>query len=358
MFRKPIVIGLLGCLLAFAAIPAGAAQTDYAVGSVGGNELGLALGARPAGMGEAFMSLSNDVNTTAWNPAGLALIKGTHLGFMHNIYIQETSLEYLAYAQSIAPSAGLGAYLAYLNYGKLDKTDDSGQVTGQFSPFAFILGLGYGQRLMENMTAGVTLKLLQENIDGGGYTAAALDLGALYRTGLEGLQLGLSVKNLGTRLAGFSLPLAVKAGAAYMVPVTGPGDDWRVLLEASVPTNDSRYTAIHLGTEYWFQRVVAARLGYKVKDAGDQGGASGIAAGLGAKIAILNLDYALVSYGSLGFTHQIALSAHFGGRPVRRKRPSASASNEAAPAPALESAPMPDPAPDAKPPARMKKRRN
>lgn len=293
-----------------------AAQTNYEIGKVGGSELKIGLGPRFVSMGEAGAGLADDLNATAWNPAGLAQMKGYQAGFMHNIYLQETSQEYLAYAQNLFPGAGLGVNLTYFNYGSLEKVNDVGglpQITGEsFTPSVLTASVGYGQWFGPSFAAGAAVKFLSEHIDTESYSAVAADLGFLLRTGLDGLQLGLVVQNLGSQLGSSPLPMNAKVGAGYLLPVKfGDADRWNAALDVNVPFVDAKYLSVNLGTEYWISGMVAARVGYKIKDTGELGGVTGLTAGLGVKLSMFNLDYALVSFGDLGLSHQIALAVSF-----------------------------------------------
>jgi hypothetical protein len=295
---------------------AGAAQTNYDIGKVGGSELKIGLGPRPVAMGEAFVALADDLNTTAWNPAGLAQLKGYQAGFMHNVYLQETSQEYLAYAQNLFEGAGLGANITYFNYGSLEKINDNGglpEFTGQsFTPTVLTASVGYGQWLGSTLALGAAVKFLSQHIDTESYSAAAADLGVLFRPGVNGLQFGLALQNLGTQLADSPLPMNAKAGVAYLLPFKfTEKDTWNTVLDVNVPFADAKYFSVNVGTEYWVSGTVAARLGYKVKDTGDLGGVTGLTAGLGVKLSMFNLDYAMVSYGDLGLSHQLALTVSF-----------------------------------------------
>jgi len=292
-----------------------AEQTNYSIGKVGGSELKVGLGPRPVAMGEAFAGQVDDLNATAWNPAGLSQIKGPQVGFMHNIYLQETSMEYLAYAQNLSAGSGLGAYVTYFNYGKMEKLNEVNgmpEAAGEFTPSVLSASVGYGQWLTESLAAGAAVKFINQRIDTANDSAVAGDAGILFKPGLDGLQLGASIQNFGTQLAGSSLPLNLKAGAAYRVPLKiGAGDIWTVLVDANLPFADSKYTSVHAGTEYWYNNLVAVRAGYKVKDQGDLGGVTGLTAGAGFRVAMLSVDYAMLSFGDLGLTHQIAITARW-----------------------------------------------
>jgi hypothetical protein len=309
---------VLGVLVIIMIVPYGAVwaeQTNYNIGKVGGSEFKLGLGARPVAMGEAFVALADDLNSTAWNPAGLSQVQGINAGFMHNLYLQDTSLEYLAYAQNLFAGAGIGVNVTYLNYGSLDKYDEVNGLpvsAGTFTPTVFTGSVGYGQRLLKELAVGATVKFISQTIDTEHYTAVAVDLGGLYKTAITGLQLGLAVQNLGSRLAGADLPQNLKVGGAYVLPVKfAVNDTWNTVLDVNVPFGDTTYTGVNLGTEYWYNQVVAARVGYQVKNTGDLGGVAGLTAGAGVKLAMFQVDYALVSFGDLGLTHQLAVAVGF-----------------------------------------------
>jgi len=307
------ILALLGLLVSLSR----AEQTDYPIGQVGGSELKIGLGPRAEAMGEAFVAKADDLNSTAWNPAGLSQMQGVQAGFMHDIYLQSTALEYLAYAQNVFTNAGIGANVMLLNYGKMDKIDDNANVTGDFSPTAFSAALGYGQWVFPALAVGGSVKLYHQNIDSTQTSAVAVDLGVLLKPGLDGLQLGLALQNLGSKLGDADLPRNAKAGVAYALPVMlSKTDTWNVLADVNVPFGDTKYVSGNFGTEYWFSQLLAARVGYKLKDTGELGGVNGLTAGVGGKFSLnesmsLNVDYALVTYGDLGQSHQIMLGVGF-----------------------------------------------
>ncbi|MEW6516802.1 MAG: PorV/PorQ family protein [candidate division FCPU426 bacterium] len=299
---------------------AGAAQTNFDIGKVGGSELKIGLGPRPVAMGEAFVAKADDLNAPSWNAAGLAQINGIQAGFMHNIYLEETSLEYLAFATQLMPGAGLGVNLMMLNFGKMDKVNEVNglpEVVGEFTPLVYTATVGYGQWLLPSLAVGGAVKFISQNIDTETYSAFALDVGGLFKLdamGAPGFSAGLTVQNLGTTLGDASLPMNAKAGLAYLVPLSiSTGDVWNVLVDVNLPFGDVNYTSANVGTEYWFNNVAAVRAGYKIKDTGELGGITGLTAGVGAKVPLgtteLSLDYAMVSFGDLGLTHQIAITA-------------------------------------------------
>ncbi len=288
------------------------AQTDYAAGRSAGAELGVALGARPAALAGAFTAVCDDLNATAWNPAGLAQAKGLQAGFLHSLYFQDTSQDHAAFTQALWPGAGVGATVAYFNYGSLERMEEQGGMpvpAGDFTPYAYSLSVGYGQWLAPLAAVGGAVKFLSQHIDSETYSAVAADLGVLVRPGVDGLQLGAKVQNLGTPVAGVALPAAVSLGAAYLLPAKAAENDaWRLLLDVGLPFADAASTSLRVATEYGFGDLLAGRVGYIVKDQGGLGGAAGLTAGLGVKVSLFTLDYALASFGDLGLTHQLEVT--------------------------------------------------
>ncbi len=315
---KQIRTGFIAfALVALLATPLLAAQTNFDIGKIGGPELKIGLGPRPVAMGEAFVAKADDWNASAWNSAGLAQIEGLEAGFMHNIYLEDTSLEYLGFATNLFEGAGIGANIMILNFGKMDKVevDSAGLplVTGDFTPLVFKVQAGYGQFVMPALAVGGAVTFISQNIDTETYSAVAVDVGGLFKLA-EGFSAGLAIQNLGSTLGDASLPMNAKAGVAYTPPVKiADNDVWNILLDVNLPFGDVNYTSANIGTEYWYDNLIAARVGYKIKDTGDLGGVTGLTAGLGAKLPLgdttaLAIDYALLSYGDLGMTHQVSLA--------------------------------------------------
>src|SRR5215470_1025125 len=100
-------------------------------GTTAANFLKMGIGPRAVAMGEAQVGLADDVYAAYWNPAGLAQIQNREVGFVQTEYFQDIHSQYAAYAH---PTDTLGTFagsFTYLNIGKFDSFDASGQPTGQ-----------------------------------------------------------------------------------------------------------------------------------------------------------------------------------------------------------------------------------
>ena len=51
--------------------------------------------------------------------------------------------------------------------------------------------------------------------------------------------------------------------------------------------------------------------GYKIKPVEEELGIKGLSGGLGIRIKVIEVDYAVVAFGDLGLTHQASLSVNF-----------------------------------------------
>jgi len=290
-------------------------QTGSRLEKVGGMELRLPLGARAIGMGEAFVGKADDVTAIYWNPAGLGNNKGVKLGFMHSEYLQGTGMEYLAYSQEIFAGSGIGANVMYFHsedIKKFKEVNGMPEEAGEFSPTFINASIGYGQKLSESVSVGGSVKYLQQKLDEYEAIACAIDAGVLIKPGIKNLQLGGKVENIGSKIGKANLPRQFKVGLSYSwEECLLSQNTCNILLDVSVPWYDIRYVSMNVGSEYWFNDVVAIRGGYKIKPVEESLGIKGLSAGLGLRVKGVEIDYAAVAFGELGLTHQASLSINF-----------------------------------------------
>jgi hypothetical protein len=224
------------------------------------------------------------------------------------------SQEYLAYAQPINGQSGLGINLVLVNYGSMDKTlevNNLPEMDGTITPMSYLGTVGYGLKLGPMLSLGASIKVLSQNIDTYSSVALAADLGTILEP-MNGLRLGLALKNLGPEVDGFALPMSAHIGAAYALPLTlGEKDKWQLAVDSEVLFGASEFSSISVGSEYDYQDTLKIRVGYKLDDKADLGAIKGLTAGVGVKLNIFQVDYAFSSLGELGSNHQVGLSVVF-----------------------------------------------
>jgi len=310
-------------IIALVVLGPGAVQASDP-GTTAANFLKLGVGPRAEAMGEAQVGLADDVYATYWNPAGLAQLQNPEAGFVQTQYIQDIQSQYAAYAH---PTSNLGTFagsFTFLNVGKFDSFDATGQPTGQTSASDASLAFSYAhpiwkdRRMGSQLSAGFTGKWIQERLDTVTAHAYALDGGLLYSPGklfgemFEGLKAGLAIRNLGTSMTfdqeAFTLPRSLTAGLSW----TGIwlGESLTATLDGTEP-NDGKQT-IGAGLELSTLQLLILRAGYT--SGGDLG--DGLRLGAGLRFKTVQVDYAFASAGDLGQTHRIGLTMRFGTTPT------------------------------------------
>lgn len=289
--------------------------------------LRLGFGAHATALGEAFTSRADDASAVYWNPAGMSGLPSREVFAEHDLYLQDASINRLAYVQPFGTGDGharkaFGVSLSYLSLNGIEaRSGNTAQPDGTFGASDFYGAASYSQPLNEDLTVGVTGKILQQNIGSDHATGYAADVGVLQRLGR--FRLGAALVDLGPAMRFTNdyspLPQSLRAGVSVdYAPVT-----------ASVETEIVRGESdpiYKVGVEYAAASVLALRVGYFSRSSAsrralkggalgaDGGGATallGLTAGFGLRVTRYAFDYAFVPYGELGNTHQMSLSVRF-----------------------------------------------
>ncbi|MFH1784760.1 MAG: PorV/PorQ family protein [bacterium] len=314
--KNKAVVYALGLLMVMAvAINASATENS------GAAFLKIGVGARPIGMGGAFVALANDANAVFWNPAGISQLKSQQIGAMHTQWISDITYDYVGYVSPVGKGA-IGISGVYLSSGSMDRRGSGGEALGSFGAYDTSVALSYARQLTGVVHMGINVKLIQQSIEDETANGFAVDIGQMYMLPVSGLSAGIAVQNIGPQMKfieePFSLPLTVTAGVGYkMLGGLTLGMDVKHQVVDSI-------TSISVGTEYFPVSMLALRAGYLAKmlkstdDFGSVAGQdtnmaslTGLGAGVGFKLGSTSVDYAFVPYGDLGNTHRISILASF-----------------------------------------------
>src|ERR1035437_395894 len=317
-------------------------------GTTSANFLKLSQGARPSGMGEAFVGVADDATATYWNAAGLAQLSRNQVCLMHSAWLLDVNFEYLAYALPINGFGSLELDIIYLNAGSIYRTteDPSGNYVSTSetaSATDFEVTIAYAKKLSDflgadnpvsDLSLGIGINVISEKIynDSGG--GVSVNLGALYYPRYETYSLGLTLENIGMATNRPEMPSIIKFGFGYrfalenaMLPFTEEGK-FTFMENNATGVFDIIYdivaqtARVHMGAEkYWELNKyhnIAIRLGYKFGE--DLGFPAGITAGLGYRLTAskdltFDLDYVYVPYSDLGASNRISISGKFNGKP-------------------------------------------
>ena len=286
----------LALLLLVLALPLFA---DFAkLGTSGAQFLKIGVG-RGSAMGEAFVAIADDATASFWNPSGLGILTKREVCLQHNEWISDVRHDYLSVAIPMSGFGTLGVSLTAVTMGKMEylTIDDPNtsirEDTGMglyFNASDMCLGFSFGRMFTDRLSAGLSLKVVQEAIWNMAASGLAADFGIHYNTGFKSLRIAASMSNFGTdfRFAGgqldasrdpfpdspldyepvpitrktnpYTLPLIFRFGLAFN-PVETAGQRLTMALDLNHP-NDN-YETINLGFEYGFQDLIFLRVGYK-----------------------------------------------------------------------------------------------
>lgn len=296
----PIILVLL--ILRFNSLNA---QIPQEAERAGCSFLKFGMGARAAGMGEAFTSISGDISSVYWNPAGLAKLDGVWATFMHNRWFQDISTEFFASAFNVSNNTFAFSFTLNTVPDIERRETATSEPLGYFDAHQAAFGATWAKEFAKKIDLGLTFKWLYEKIDIHSASGIGFDLGGIYSL-RDNLKLGLVILNLGPKMKfeeqKYSLPTSYKLGAVFGGKDNYLKGNYRVALDLVKPKDEE--VAVHTGGEYDLPQNFSLRLGYEFGY--DE---KGFTFGLGFKIKKYGIDYAFVPYSSdLGNTHRISLN--------------------------------------------------
>ncbi|PID28033.1 MAG: hypothetical protein CSB55_06750 [Candidatus Cloacimonadota bacterium] len=285
------------------------------------NFLNVNYSARAAAMGNSYTGLSDDSEALYYNPAGIVQIKRPSASVSFMQYFEGFQGGAASYAKRLNNKIILGAFTQYMTNGDIDKTEVNNQneyigKTGTFGASDLVLGISSAYEMNSILTFGLTAKFISESIDDNTATAFLADFGVLHQTTNKKLKLGISAKNFGTQLSYFteskfkeSMPEVIAVGFCYR-----KSEKLKGLLDICYPLRNNAYGK--LGAEYRIHPVLDLRVGYKTnasdwKTGGDYELFSGMSFGFGLNWDKYLFDYAVSSYGDLGFVNQLTIKYNF-----------------------------------------------
>ncbi len=176
------------------------------IGTAAASELLIPVGARGMAMGGATIATTSGINSIFWNPGGLALLDRTAEGMFSSMsYIGDITVNYGAVGIKFGGFGTIGVSIKNLSFGDIPFTtvdDPEGDAGRTFSPTFFVAGLTYAKRFTDAISAGVTVKLISEQMQRVTGSGVSLDIGIQYRgvAGIEGVNLGVALKNVGPQV--------------------------------------------------------------------------------------------------------------------------------------------------------------
>jgi hypothetical protein len=290
-----IIVILCGILIASLL---GAISDD---GGVPGAFLRLGVGARPLGLGNAFVALANDVSATYWNPAGLTQLNQIASQAMYGHLPLGRNHSFVAFG---LPSkiGSFGACWINLGITGIEGRDIGENPTQIFSSAENAIFLSYGKHIISDISLGASFKYLYNSLATKSAHGYGFDLGVQARLS-DVISAGLILQDIGSFLKWNTeskhkdkLPLNLKLGLG-MMPSAVP-----IQVAFDLEKNAHQALRYHLGLEYWFPKTLGIRAGC---DNGD------IVAGFSFRELIasyqLQLDYSFSTDRIGGLIHRVSL---------------------------------------------------
>ncbi len=312
-----------------------------------GEFLSTGVGARPLGMGGAFVALANDGTAGYWNPAGLVSLDYPQIVLMHSERFKgEVKYDYLSVSFPYRNNKSLGFSLirlgiddiadtrnAWEDYGLdgIPNTGDYGENNGVLDPgelnidkitffsntdYAFFIS--YSKRQNETLTYGGNIKIIKRAIGNDNAFGIGFDIGILLKK-WKRLSLGANLMDAVSTAVFWNtgkkelISPTLKFGLAYKIETKFfngailPLIDWDIRFENRKFAAQYNLGPIsldpHYGVELNFKNKVFLRGGYD--------DLKRVAFGAGVKLPKLNIDYSFNSFDNiyqLGDTHRISIT--------------------------------------------------
>ena len=164
-------------------------------------------------------NIHDDVNNIDQNPALLGPELEMQLGLNYMHYIGGSNFAGAKFANRASERSAWAAGIQYFGYGEMKAADETGNITGTFSPKDVMVNAMYSHDISGNWRGGINLKWVYSSYEQ--YTAMALatDLGLNYYDADRDLSFSLVVANLGGQIKRFNesydrLPIDVRLGWA------------------------------------------------------------------------------------------------------------------------------------------------
>jgi hypothetical protein len=320
-------------------------------GQIGGQSvyqfLNLVTSPRQAALGGKIITIfDNDVNQANFNPATINSEMDNHLALNYGSYFGEVTYGTASYAYTFDRHLQtFQAGVNYVNYGKFQGTDETGNPTSDFTGSEIALSFGYSFMIPDvPVHFGANAKLISSSLESYNSLGGAVDIGALFIDERNDVNWALVVRNIGTQFTTYSgtkekLPLEVLIGVSQEVenvPIR-----WHLTLEnlqqwniafsnparavgsidgGSTPEKVSFFNNAlrHLifGVELFPKKSFNVRLGYNFRRGEElrvleQRNFSGISFGFGLKFNNLKFNYSYSRYTLAGNTSLFGLTINF-----------------------------------------------
>lgn len=272
---------------------------------------GLALmkieqGARPVGMGAAFVSITDEPNATYFNPATAITARQFQGSFSHTEHWEKIQLEAFQFGGRLSDRWAFHGGLRYATIDGLEARTDvpSDDPLFEFNSHDVAVKAGLAWQLSRRVAIGVAGGWFLEEVEGFRGSSFNLDFGVVAQIN-EALAVGASAVNVGSDFnltktgqvgsRDIELPTTYRVGGSYRF------DAYLAALDIVYLDDDIH---AHVGAEAQIHELFQLRAGYMANY-----DTKNFSAGASFTKRDLSVDYAFVPFtDNLGTSHQFSVS--------------------------------------------------
>ncbi|MCX5752557.1 MAG: PorV/PorQ family protein [Candidatus Krumholzibacteria bacterium] len=307
--RKVIIALSIVCAFSVAAGRAVAQEGTGGTRSV----FSIGAGSRAIALGGAFSAIGNDASVLYYNPAALRLCRypGAVLNHIQLFSgFSDATYDFLGLVYPTISAGSIGLGIMTVGTGGIRGYDEFSRETGELTYRESQVILGYALdlpwRYVGDVTAGASVKVLNQRVGAFSAAGTGLDIGLVYRPKyVRRIAVGCNLQDIvgaETKLVTLSdkVDRTIMVGAGYTYPFKN-GSSLSLALQMNAPQRDKR--EFRVGAEYLFKNYVSVRVGYDSEM---------ITAGLGVGWRGFSFDYGYFSRGDAGSSHPLTLSSRIG----------------------------------------------
>jgi len=273
----------------------------------------LLLPVNASSLGSGGISATGSVGNEYFNPAMMIEAKNKMLELSYLKWVENINLGYIGFVYpEELKGMTFGGGVTYLNTEDIPSYDEEGEFLGNSSVSNWLAGFSFSKKIVDNdlfkSAFGFGFKVLSVNLMGETGNGVGFNSG-FYFSFRSRIILGLSVRNSGSGIKlndkVNDLPQVVSGVLSYK------GDSFSLY----IGKDDE---ILKTGVEFSLTDQISLRGGYRSLT--DLGSGAGITLGIGFKESISQsylynilayFDYALCSFGDLGFVHIFSLGIKF-----------------------------------------------
>ena len=314
----------------------------------------LPASARITGLGGNLITVVDDDASLAFhNPALLNPLMHQQLSFNTNIHYAGINNGFANYAHFREKwNTTLQAGVQYISYGNFKRTNELGQIEGEFKASEYAFTLGAARQLYDKMTVGANLKMISSQMERYNSFGLIGDLAAVYQDTAKQFVATLLFKNIGTQISTYResnfepIPFDIQFGISkklkylpfrfsiiahnlqrWNITYDDPNDEEAILFFGEAPQTDSKFKSFvdntfrHLifNGEFLLGRRenFRIRVGYNHFQRQELSvdrlrSIAGFTMGLGFKIKQFRIDYGRDYYHLAGPVHHFSISTNLG----------------------------------------------